>query len=182
MEKLEKVELVREKTGVSYQEAKEALEATNYDVLDAIIWLEDTGRADTKTASYQTSGAGTPQAASPEMVQAQEEYQQQSKRTKVGEVWTSFCAQVRDIVREGLRMTFIAERHGERVVALPLLVLVIGLLAWGASLWLLIVGLFLGFRYRIEGAGPVTFDVNDAMNRAADAAESIRDDFSHKDE
>ena len=37
MEMLEKVELVREKTGVSYQEARDALEATDYDVLDAII-------------------------------------------------------------------------------------------------------------------------------------------------
>ena len=37
MDNLEKVEKLREKTGVSYEEAKAALEATNYDVLDAII-------------------------------------------------------------------------------------------------------------------------------------------------
>ena len=40
MDNLEKVEKLREKTGVSYEEAKAALEATNYDVLDAIIYLE----------------------------------------------------------------------------------------------------------------------------------------------
>ena len=34
MDNLEKVEKLREKTGVSYEEAKEALEANNYDVLD----------------------------------------------------------------------------------------------------------------------------------------------------
>ena len=36
MERLEKVEKIREKTGVSYEEAKNALEACEYDVLDAL--------------------------------------------------------------------------------------------------------------------------------------------------
>lgn len=38
---LEKVDQVRERTGVSYAEAKEALEAVNGDVLNAIILLEE---------------------------------------------------------------------------------------------------------------------------------------------
>ena len=40
MDKLEKVEKLREKTGVSYEDAKNALEACDYDLLDAIIYLE----------------------------------------------------------------------------------------------------------------------------------------------
>lgn len=38
---LEKVDQVRERTGVSYAEAKQALEASNGDVLNAIILLEE---------------------------------------------------------------------------------------------------------------------------------------------
>lgn len=38
---LEKVDLVKERTGVSYGEAKEALEASNGDILNAIIYLEE---------------------------------------------------------------------------------------------------------------------------------------------
>lgn len=38
---LEKIELVRDRTGVTYKEAKEALEASGGDVVDAIIALED---------------------------------------------------------------------------------------------------------------------------------------------
>lgn len=38
---LEKMDLVKERTGVSYKEAKEALEAANGDVVDAIIALEE---------------------------------------------------------------------------------------------------------------------------------------------
>ncbi len=37
---LEKIELVKEKTGASYKEAKAALEETNGSVVDAIIKLE----------------------------------------------------------------------------------------------------------------------------------------------
>lgn len=182
MDMLEKVELVRDKTGVSYQDAKEALEATNYDVLDAIIWLESRGKADMHTASYQTTQADAASTASVEMRAAQEEYHKESKKTKVGEAWGGFWDNCKKVLRAGLDMTFIAERHGERVVALPLLIVVIGLLAWGASLWLLIAGLFCGFKYRVEGAGPVTIDVNDAMNKASEAAESIKNDFTKDDE
>jgi NACalpha-BTF3-like transcription factor len=38
---LEQIELVKDRTGVSYREAKEALEAANGNVVDAIIAIED---------------------------------------------------------------------------------------------------------------------------------------------
>ena len=38
---LEQIEAVKDRTGVSYKEAKEALEATNGNVVDAIIYIED---------------------------------------------------------------------------------------------------------------------------------------------
>ena len=44
MDQLEKVEKIREKTGVSYEDAKSALEACNYDLLDAIVYLEKLGK------------------------------------------------------------------------------------------------------------------------------------------
>ena len=39
---LEKIELVKDRTGVSYKEAKEALEAAEGSVVDAIINIEET--------------------------------------------------------------------------------------------------------------------------------------------
>ncbi len=38
---LEKIELVKDRTGVSYREAKQALEKNNADVVEAIIYIED---------------------------------------------------------------------------------------------------------------------------------------------
>ena len=45
---LEKIELVKDRTGVSYREAKEALEATEGNVVDAIIKIEDEINASTR--------------------------------------------------------------------------------------------------------------------------------------
>ena len=40
MEKLDKVELVRDRTGSSYEKARDCLEANNWDVVEAIIAIE----------------------------------------------------------------------------------------------------------------------------------------------
>ena len=42
---LEKIELVKDRTGVSYREAKSALEEANGSVVDAIILIEENMRS-----------------------------------------------------------------------------------------------------------------------------------------
>ena len=44
MDHLEMTETLREKAGVSYEEAREALERNNWDLLGAIVDLEKQGR------------------------------------------------------------------------------------------------------------------------------------------
>ena len=44
MDNFEKVERLREKADVTYDEAKRALEACNWDMLDALIYLETLGK------------------------------------------------------------------------------------------------------------------------------------------
>jgi adenine/guanine phosphoribosyltransferase-like PRPP-binding protein len=52
---LEKIELVKDRTGVTYKEAKEALEAADGSVIDAIIAIEETVNfnGDSKSASHR---------------------------------------------------------------------------------------------------------------------------------
>ena len=55
MDNLEKVERIREKTGVSYEDAKIALEASGNDMLDAIVYLEKLGKVNgPKQSQYVT--------------------------------------------------------------------------------------------------------------------------------
>ena len=74
-----------------------------------------------------------------------------------------------------------AERNGRQVLSVPVLVMLLGILLWGATIWLVIIGLFLGLRYRFEGVRSVTVDLNGAMDKAADAAETIKRDLTGND-
>lgn len=49
---LEKVDLIRERTGVSYTTAKEALETCNGDVVEALVFIENNSKG--KNGFYQT--------------------------------------------------------------------------------------------------------------------------------
>ena len=171
MDKLEKVELIREKTGVTYDDAKVALEAANEDVLDAIIWLERMGKAETQTAAYTTTADYDYGFTSPEMAEAQYEYEKSSKKNG----FENLLDALKRLCKKGLETTFVAERNGERAVVLPVLVVILGLFLAGATLWLLIIGLFFGFHYHIEGASPMTVDVNKVMDSASNLADSIKD-------
>jgi hypothetical protein len=56
---LEKIDIIRDRTGVSYKEAKDALEAASGDVVDALISIEDAGSkkwAETVTESISVKG------------------------------------------------------------------------------------------------------------------------------
>ena len=82
MERLEKVEKIREKTGVSYEEAKNALEACEYDVLDALVYLETLGKINReKLATYSTVQTTE----SSEFTKAQETYENSCKDTSFGD-------------------------------------------------------------------------------------------------
>ena len=58
MTELEKVEKLREKADVTFAEAKEALDNSGGDVLDALIWLEKNGKATVPAGGGFFSGAG----------------------------------------------------------------------------------------------------------------------------
>ena len=175
MDKLEKVELIREKTGVTYDDAKVALEANNDDVLDAIIWLERLGKAQTQTASYTTSAATEAGPVSPEMAQAQYAYQESTKRSKFGEWIGRVGAEAKRIVKASLDTSFVITRNGSRIFGMPVLFIILGILLWWAAFPLLVVGLFFDCHYHIEGAKPITVDVNKVMDMASDGVDSIKD-------
>ena len=55
MDHLEMVEKLREKANVSYEEANAALEACDWDLLDALLMLESQGRLhEIEEAAYST--------------------------------------------------------------------------------------------------------------------------------
>lgn len=222
MENLEKVELIREKCGVTYEVAKDALEACDYDVLEAIIAIEkaeiEKRAAEIENVIEEPAKAEEPEAEAQEPEAEAEEPEAKAEEPKAAEAeaeataaepedadayevadepkaeentdnagrrsanvaaaWNRFCGRCKDLTRASLDMTFVAERHGEKVIAIPVLFVIIGLLVWGAALWLLIIGLFFGFRYRIEGRGMMVSGINEVMGKAADAADDVKQNLA----
>ncbi len=180
MEQLEKVEKLREKANVSYEEAKEALEASNWDILDAMVYLEKAGKVNgPKVATYYTTGN--------ESNSNSENFSTASDpdATTFGEILGKFFAWCGKVIKKGCENSFQIERSNEAPILMPVIALVglIVVLPW-ITLPLIVIGLFLGFRYSFKGPDLDRKSVNDFMDKASATAETIKDDFksgSNKD-
>lgn len=98
MTKLEKAEKIIEKTGVTYDEAKEALEACGEDMLDAIVYLENQGKV--KGPAQQVYTTKT-EDSSKEFQQAAKAYEA-AEEEKLGNIFLRLLQVVRAANQEGL--------------------------------------------------------------------------------
>ena len=172
MEKLEKVEKLREKTGVTYEDAKAALVACDYDLLDAIVYLEKLGKIKSpENTSYTT----TLQAPSKEFERAQASYEDSCKKSTIGDGVDRFISWAGDLLKKSCKSTFHVEHEGKQVVAVPLLVFILLLIfAFWITLPLMIVGLFFDYKYDFEGINKI--DVNEVCDKASAAAMNMKND------
>ncbi len=179
MENFEKVELLREKANVSFEEAKEALEACNYDMLDAMIYLEKQGKVNAgSTASYTTfSGTDTSQ----EFEQAQKNYEVSCQRTSIGEIFNKFGKWCKHVIQKSLEIDFCVTKNDNLILKVPVLVLVLALLIlfWLIAI-LLVVGLFCNCKYCFQGINAATIDLNHICEQASETCENIKRDFQNK--
>ena len=172
MEYFEKVEKLVQKAGVSYEEAKAALDASNGDLLDAMIMLERAGKTQgPESSSYSTKYEDQSQYISVtetigKSKEAEGESAGQAIKEILGKIW------------HVLSKNFLAVcRSGDTVVKIPLWIALIILFAsWFTVLVLVIVSLFFGCRYRFVGEADMQA-ANDIMDKAANAADKAKEEF-----
>lgn len=171
MEQFEKVEKLREKANVSYEEAKAALEESNWDMLDAIVHLEKAGKVNgPKTASYTTNNENT---AGTEKTAAQPD-----DGTSFSELIGKFFRWCGKVIKKGNENSFVIKKGIETPVCLPVTVFVLLILfAFWVTIPLIIIGLFFGFKFSFKGPDLEKNSVNDFMDKASETAETIKDDF-----
>ena len=163
MTNFEMVERLRMKANVSYEEAKAALEASNWDLLDAMVLLEREGKVKSEDeASYTTK---------------EETVNQPGKdhdfKGVMGKVGKKIAAAINYLCRNSFEIA----RKDNVVLTLPVLVVLLCLIfALWPTLALLIIGLFFGFRYAFRGPDLDKAPLNNAMDKAAGVAESIKQD------
>ncbi|MBE5944340.1 MAG: DUF4342 domain-containing protein [Lachnospiraceae bacterium] len=175
MDNFEKVEKLREKTGVTYEEAKRALDACDYDMLDAVIYLEKLGKvAAPTTSSYTTTPDNAP---SQEFARAQKTYEEDCNRTSASDAFNSFFDWCRRAIKKGCETSFNVVKEGKKLMSIPVIILVFALiLLMPITVILLIVGLFCDCKYYFEGFN-TTVDINDLCDKASEACTNAKNDI-----
>lgn len=146
MEPLEMIEKLMDKANVTYEEAKEALETCNWDILDALLYLEKAGKAQApEEAVYTTKVEEDEEPAKEEDPKSYGSETVVNTLKKLG----AWCIRM---IQIGNR-NFLKISHKEReVIDLPLTVAVIAVLAAPPFvLGLAIVGVFCECRYSFYG-------------------------------
>lgn len=176
MDMMEKVESLREKTGVTYTEAKAALEQNGGDLLEALCWLEQHGKTQMVGAFCSTEDREPPR----EEPQPENDPPRQEGAFKQGcrSLWEGIVNLIRKGNQNQLVMT---SREGRREFSLPVTLFVILLIAcFWLVLVLMVVALFFGNSFSFEGPELGKEEINDAMGKATDFADSIKQEFQEK--
>jgi len=175
---LEMVERLREKAGVSFELAKEALEASGGDLLDAMIYLERQGHIPPPPNGGFSSGAQEEPHEPPRAEhRAPQDHGRAFRETLSG--IGRFCLRLLQI---GNSNSLEVLRGGEVVISCPVTVFAVLLLvAFWFVVPLMVVGLFLGCRYRFVGRELGSESVNKVMDDVAESAEDIKNSFKSKE-
>ena len=172
MEQLEKVEKLRERANVSYEEAKEALEASDWDLLDAMVYLEKKGNVKSPSReTYTTNYEEQSQYVSvKDKVQEQEETGNESFFKKAGHFFKILFQKSKD-------NSFYITRKEEEIFHMPVWALILLLLFfWKLLIPAMIVALFFECRYSFKGKDNLD-GVNKAMDKASDLADKVKDEY-----
>ena len=140
MEHIEMVEKLREKAGITSEEAADALNRANWDMLEALVILENEGKIPPLTSSVVTT--------------EQDPYGNAQKNTS-GEYGrryeNSLGEKVKRLLQNSLTYSFIVRRHGKEILSLPVLILiVIACAMFYVSAVALLVGLLCECQYSVE--------------------------------
>lgn len=185
---LELVEKLVEKTGLSYGEAKQALERTNWDILEALIQLEAEGRVQGgKTAQYTTNNENN-NFQQNQQYQQYQQYQQNQQTNKgkekngAGENFKKTTKSLgnflKDVFDKGNKNCLVMHKNDEKRIELPVTAFVVLLIfCFWVIIPLMIVALFFGCRFSFSGTDLGKDSVNSAMGKATDIADNIKSEF-----
>lgn len=177
---IEQVERLREKTGVSYQDARDALEKTDGDILDAVIFLEREGKLSPPEGGGRARVEPKPKA-------DEEEPRPKSKKAEshtFGEAADKFLSFCGKIIHAGSVNSFVVTKKDNNVLDIPVTLLVLLLILPTSPFVIaaLIIGLFCDYRYSFRGPNLGKKNVNDAIGSVANTVDEIKKNMKNSEE
>ena len=176
MTDLEKAEKIREKANVSFAEAKEALDNSGGDLLNAMVYLENKGKATIPAGGGYFSGADIPAQSTPVQYTnttsgnsgdgSGEEFADLMKR------FASFCLKM---FNKGIHNHLEATKGDQHLFSCPvLIVILLTIFFFWITVPLFVISLFCGFRYRFSGDDLGRDSINSVMDSASGVAEDVK--------
>ena len=172
MEMIEKVERLREKANVSYEEAKAALEQTGGDLLDAIVLLERQGKV--KEPAHSTFS--TEYEEQKDYIKVRDKVEEQEKSAP--SMGRTIGRLFRGLIRFIKQTTFIVTKGEDTVFTMPTLIFALLLFFfWEVLAPVMVIALFFGVRYSFEGEEEAE-KANSILHKAGDFAQDVKSEFT----
>lgn len=181
MKSYEMVETLSTKAHVTLDKAKEALEKSNWDMLDAAIYLEANR---TENTAQQVKGVSIQKL--PEVTENSQQYTQSNvnnaeekkKSCSFSRGVGKFCGFVKNLCDKGMESTFVLTKGDKKIAELPTLAFVILMLIFFEILLpLMVIGLFFDFKYSFVGKNIEKATINDVMQKASNVTGQIKSEF-----
>lgn len=183
MENLKLVEKLKDKANISYEEAKEILEANNWDILDAIIYLEEKGKMKRPSTStfYTNENKDTYSNDYNIVIYDKKEGKRSSRKTNGFEgIFEALCR----IIDTCNNIFFEISKDGRMFLKIPITVLILLLMfTFWIVIPLIIVGLFFDIEFSVSSKRVNTEKVNKVFKEISlfvkKIKEEIKKGFNH---
>ncbi|MGV1054750.1 DUF4342 domain-containing protein [Clostridium perfringens] len=156
MERNEMINTLVRKANISVEEAQEVLEKCNWDLLDAIVYLERRGKVENK----------------------EDKKKQDEKYGGIGEIVGRMFRFIGKFIKKSNKNFFEIRKDKEKPIRISLTISILFLIFLSVpTIVLLIVGLFCGYKYSISGPDFNYDGVNNIFEEVSKSANHIKKDF-----
>ena len=162
MTNIEMIEKLSKKAGVTQEAAEDALKRSNWDILDAMIYLERNAGARNVTAARGYSSVN------------RTEREEKSSQPE-GDSTSGVGRYIGKAVAWGLDNTLIISQHGSEMIEVPIVFFIL-ILIFSVSfiVVVMILGLFFDFSYSFAGPQLGNEALNSAMKKIYDFVQRIK--------
>ena len=182
------IKRLMEKADITTEEAVEVLERCNWDLLDAIIYLERRGKlrgsksetiidvvpVENYKNTYKQDEANNQEYDA----KAHGEEKKEESCGGIGELIGRMFKFIGKLIKKGNNNFFDAKKENEKPIRIPLTISILFLIFLSIpSIVLLIVGLFFGYKYSISGPDIKCDGVNDIFEEVSKSADNLKRDF-----
>ncbi|MGL4453254.1 MAG: DUF4342 domain-containing protein [Sarcina sp.] len=171
-----------EKTSISYEEAREALENTDWDILEAIVYLEKIGRiSGSGNGEFYTNKYYKSYEASNNILnlnkdeENQEKFKSSKKNEREGNKFFEWICNIIDI---GNNTWIEFSKDKNEILKIPITVLVVlTFFMFGTMIPLVIIALFLGVEAKVSSQKLNVEETNKYLSKLSEEIRNVKEKF-----